>query len=105
MPQRKQEQAVGRGLAPFSEKPPEDRRVLIVGRRRCVLIADEQGIERSMACGRGSLNDPARSLMGVCYLRVIARQRDPDSHRVILVVAAQAAVRGRGPPKIASPCP
>jgi len=39
--QREQEEAPGRRLAPFGEKPPEDRRVLIVGRGRHVLIADK----------------------------------------------------------------
>jgi len=49
-----------------------------------VLIADEQGIERSTACRRRSLDHPARCLARICHVRMIARQRDPDSHRVIL---------------------
>jgi hypothetical protein len=85
-PQREQEQAPGRGLAPFGEKPPDHRRVLVIGRRRRVLIADKQGIERSTACRHRSLDHPARCLARVCHVRMmIARQRDPDSHRVILI--------------------
>ena len=82
VPQRQQEQAPGRRLAPFREKPPEDRRVLIIGRGRHVLIADKQGIERGTACRRGPLDHPARSLARIFHVRVIARQRDPDPHRV-----------------------
>ena len=92
VPQRQQEQAPGRRLAPFREKPPEDRRVLIVGRGRHVLIADKQGIERGTAGRRGPLDHPARSLARIFHVRVIARERDPDLHCVILV-AAQASIR------------
>ena len=90
VPQGEQEQAPGRGLAPLREKPPEHRRVLIIGRGRHVLIADKQGIERRTACRRRSLDHPARSLARICRVRVIARQRDPDSHRVILVAGVTA---------------
>jgi hypothetical protein len=51
-----------------------------------VLIADKQGIERSTARRRSSLDHPARSLARIFHVRVIARQRDPDSHRVILIM-------------------
>jgi Acetyltransferase (GNAT) domain len=47
-----------------------------------VLIADKQGIECSKARRRGSLDHPARCLARICHVRMIARQRDPDSHRV-----------------------
>jgi hypothetical protein len=57
-----------------------------------VLIADKQGIERGTAGRRRSLDHPARCLARIFYVRVIARQRNPDSHRVILV-AAQASIR------------
>ncbi len=92
VPQREQEQAPGRGLAPLREKPPEHRRVLIIGRGRHVLIADKQGIERRTAGCRGPLDHPARPLARILHVRVIACQRDPDLHRVILV-AAQASIR------------
>jgi hypothetical protein len=49
-----------------------------------VLIADKQGIERSPARRRSALDHSARSLARICHVRMIARQRDPDSHRVIL---------------------
>jgi hypothetical protein len=84
VPQREQEQAPGRGLAPLREQPPEHRRVLIIGRGRDVLIADKQGIERRTAGRRGSLDHPARSLARIFSVRVIARERDPKSHFVIL---------------------
>ena len=77
VPQREQEQAAGRGLAPLGEQPPQHRRVLIIGRGRHVLIADKQGIECRTVCRRGSLDHPARSLARICHVRVIARQRDP----------------------------
>jgi hypothetical protein len=48
-----------------------------------VLIADKQGIEPGAACRRGSLDHPARSLARIYHVRVIARERDPDSHSVI----------------------
>jgi hypothetical protein len=53
-----------------------------------VLIADKQGVERSTVCRRGSLDHPARSLARIFYVRVIAGERDPNSHSVILLVAA-----------------
>jgi hypothetical protein len=53
VPQREQEQAPGRRLAPLGEKPTEHRRVLIIGRGRHVLITDKQGVERSTAGDRG----------------------------------------------------
>jgi hypothetical protein len=90
VPQREQEQAAGRGFAPLREQPSEHRRVLIIGRGRHVLIADKQGIERSTARRRGSLDHPARSLARIFHVRVIARQRDPDSHRVILIMCVTA---------------
>ena len=48
-----------------------------------MLIADTQGIEPGALCRRGSLDHPARSLTGIFHVRVIARERDPDSHSVI----------------------
>jgi hypothetical protein len=84
MPQREQEQAPGRRLTPLSEKSPEHRRVLVIGRGRHVLIADKQGIKRSAAGCRGSLDHPSRSSARIFDFRVIARQRDPDPHRVVL---------------------
>jgi hypothetical protein len=53
-----------------------------------VLIPDEQGIEPGAVCRRGSLDHPARSLARIFHGRVIARERDANSHSVILVVAA-----------------
>ena len=44
VPQREQEQATGRSLAPLSEEPPEHRRVLIIWRGRHVLITDKQRV-------------------------------------------------------------
>jgi hypothetical protein len=49
-----------------------------------VLIADKQGIKRRTAGRRGSLDHPARSLARIFSVRVIARERDPKSHFVIL---------------------
>src|SRR5205823_12365178 len=65
---------------------------LIIGRGRDVLIADKQGIELGTAGRRGPLDHPARSLTRIFQVRVIARERDPDFHRVILV-AAPASIR------------
>ena len=90
VPQRQQEQAPGRRLPPFGEKPPEDRRVLIIGRGRHVLIADKQGIERGTAGRRGPFDHPARSLTRVFDVRVIAGERDPDPHRVNPQTASSA---------------
>jgi hypothetical protein len=90
VPQRKQEQASGRGRAPLGKQPPEHWRVLIIGRGGDVLIADKQRVERSTVRRRGSLDHPARSLARIFHVRVIARQRDPDSHRLILVAAGTA---------------
>jgi hypothetical protein len=42
-------------------------------------------------------------LTRIFHVRVIARERDPDLHCVILVTA-QAAIRARSPRKIALPC-
>jgi len=84
MPQREQEQAPGRCLAPLGEKSLEHRRVLVIGRGRHVLITDKQGIKRSAPGCRGSLDHPSRSLARIFDIRVIARQRDPDPHRVVL---------------------
>jgi hypothetical protein len=53
-----------------------------------MLIADKQGSEPGAVCRRGSLDHPARSLARIFHVRVIARERDPNSHSVILVVAA-----------------
>jgi hypothetical protein len=55
-----------------------------------VLIADKQGIERSTACRRRPLDHPARSLARIYHVRMIARQRDPDSHLVILITGVNA---------------
>jgi hypothetical protein len=55
-----------------------------------VLIADKQGIERSTACRRRSLDHPARCSARICHVRMIARQRDPHSHRVILITGVNA---------------
>ena len=88
VPQGEQEQAPGRGVAPLSEKASEHRGVLVIGRRRDVLIAHKQGIEPGAVRRCGSLDHPARSLARVFRVRVIARQRDPNFHRVILVVGS-----------------
>ena len=88
VPQGEQKEASGRSLAPFGEKPPEHRRVLIIQRRRHVLIADEQGIEPGAVSRRGSLDHPARSLARILHVGVIARERDPNPHRVILVAGS-----------------
>ena len=53
-----------------------------------MLIADEQGIEPGAVYRRGSLDHPARSLARVFCVWVIARQRDPNSHGVILVAGS-----------------
>jgi len=53
-----------------------------------VLIADKQGIEPGAACRRGALDHPARSLARIFHIQVIARERDPNSHRVILVAGS-----------------
>jgi hypothetical protein len=53
-----------------------------------VVIADKQRIEPRPVCRRGSLDLPARSLARVLRIRVIARERDPSSHRVILVAGS-----------------
>jgi hypothetical protein len=55
-----------------------------------VLITNEQGIEPGAVCRRGSLDHPARSLARICPVRVIARQRDPDFHRVVLINGVNA---------------
>jgi hypothetical protein len=85
VPQGEQEQTAGGGSAPLCEKPTEHRRVLIIGRGRDVLIADEQRIEPGAVSRRGSLNHPMRSLAWVSRVRMIARKRNPNSHRVIPV--------------------
>ena len=59
-----------------------------------MLIADKQGIEPGAACRRRPLDHPARSLARIFHVRVIARQRDPDSHRVIPTLTASSC-RGR----------
>jgi hypothetical protein len=74
VPQGEQEQASRRSVAPLREKPPEHRRVLIIGSGRDVLIADEQGIEPGAMCRRGSLDHPARSFARIFYVRVVARE-------------------------------
>ena len=86
MPQREQEQASSRRLAPFPQQPPEYRRVLIIGRRRHVLITDKERIERRMACRSRTFDHPARSLARVCRVRMIARERDPDPHRITIAL-------------------
>jgi hypothetical protein len=53
-----------------------------------VLIADEQGIEPDAVGRRGSLDHPARSLARIFQLGVIARERNPDPHSVILVTGS-----------------
>jgi hypothetical protein len=53
-----------------------------------VLIADKQGIEGSTLRRRRSLDHLARSLARIFRVRVIARQRDSDSHCVFLVAGA-----------------
>jgi hypothetical protein len=76
----------GTGIPPGRrQKPPEHRRVLIIGCRGDVLITDKQGIEPGAVCRPGALDHLARSLERVFRVRVITRQRDPNSHRVILV--------------------
>jgi hypothetical protein len=90
VPQREQEQAAGRGFAPLREQPSKHRRVLKIGRGRHVLIADKQGIERSPARRRRSIDHPARSMARIFHVRVIAGQRDPDSHHVILFAGVSA---------------
>jgi hypothetical protein len=52
-----------------------------------VLIADKQGMETGTAGRRGPLDHRARSLARIGHVRIIARERDPDSHRMILVAA------------------
>jgi hypothetical protein len=53
-----------------------------------VLIADEQGIEPGAVCRRRSLDHPARSLARIFHAGVIARERDSNSHSVILVTGS-----------------
>jgi hypothetical protein len=50
-------------------------------------------VEPRPACSCGPLDDPARTLTRIFHVRVIGGQRNPDSHRVILI-AAQSAIRG-----------
>ena len=80
------------GPAPLREKPPEHRRVLVIGCGRDVLVADEQGIEPGAMRRRGALDHPPRSFARVFGVRVIARERDPNFHPVILV-AGSASMR------------
>jgi hypothetical protein len=88
VPQWEQEQAPCRGRAPFCEKAAKDRGVLVVRRGGHVLIADKQGIEPGVAGRCGPLDHPARALTRIFAIRVIARERDPDLHRAILVAGS-----------------
>jgi len=45
IPQRQEKQAAGGRVAPLGQQAAEDRNVLVIGRRRRVMVADEQGIE------------------------------------------------------------
>src|SRR6516162_6000567 len=94
VPQWEQEETAGRGLTPLCKKPPEHRRVLIIGRGGHVLIANEQGIEPGAVRRRGSLDHPARSLARIFHVGVIARERDPNSHFVILRTGVNATSAG-----------
>jgi len=81
-PQGEQEQTTGRSFAPLREKTPEHWRVLIIGRRGDMLIADKKGIEPSAVRRRRSLDHPARALARVPCVRVITCERHPYFHRV-----------------------
>src|SRR5437764_861321 len=81
---REQENTPGRTLAPFRKQPPEYRRVLIIERRRCMLIADEQRSEPGAVCRRRALDQPA-SAVARFHSGVVGRQRDPNPHRPLLV--------------------
>ena len=56
-----------------------------------MLIADKQRIEPGAAGRRGSLDHPACALTRIAHTRVIAGERDANSHRVIPVIASSAA--------------
>jgi hypothetical protein len=47
--------------------------------------SNAEGVKPGAVCRRGSLDHPARSLAWIFHARVIARERNPNFHPVILV--------------------
>src|SRR5262249_30026610 len=76
IPQRQEEQAAGGGVAPLGQQAAEDRNVLVIGRRRRVMVADEERIEARLARGVGALDHPAGAVARILH-GVIARQQVP----------------------------
>src|SRR5262249_37128377 len=59
VPQGEEEERAERPVAPLGEETAEERRVLVVGDRRGVVVADEQAVEPGLPGGAGPLDDPA----------------------------------------------
>src|SRR5438105_8647070 len=78
IPERQQEEAPGRFVAPLREQTPEHRHVLVVLARRRVMVADEQRVEVGLPRGGRALDHDARALTRILD-GVGAGERDADS--------------------------
>ena len=79
IPERQQEEAARRLVAPLREQAAQHRHVLVVLARRGVVIADEERVEVGPAGRRRALDHEARARARVLH-HVATRQRNPQTH-------------------------